>query len=134
MKVFGHIVATLLGIAFIVFGLNFFFNFMPTGAKPSAGSPPALFFGAIVPTGFFAFVKVLEIIGGVFLLIPLLRNLGVLIIVPIVVNIVAFKIFITAGKGLFDIPVVAVVVLTAATLFVQKEYFLKLIPCKCQKA
>lgn len=35
---------------------------MPSG--PPEGSPPALFMAVLFPTGYLAFVKVLEIIGG----------------------------------------------------------------------
>jgi putative oxidoreductase len=35
-----------------------------------ANSPPAMFLGAMIPTSYFAFVKVLEITGGIVVAIP----------------------------------------------------------------
>jgi putative oxidoreductase len=121
--------AGLLGLAFIFFGLNHFLNFLPSPGSPPPGHPVALFFGAIAPTGFLTFVKVLEILGGIAVIIPLTRNIGLLILGPIVVNILAFKIFI-AGGGLLDPVLIAICVLSAYTLIAQRADFLKLIPCK----
>ena len=56
----------LLLLAFVVFGSNFFLNFIPMPNDPSpADAPHKLFMGALFPTGYLAFVKVLEILGGI---------------------------------------------------------------------
>jgi len=114
----------LLGLMFLVFGLNFFLKFLPMPAPPE-GSPAAAFMGAMFTTGFLAFVKVLEIAGGILVAIPKTRCLGLLILGPIVVNIVAFQIFI--GGGLFQPPVVAVALLSAFLLWAERQSFLQLI-------
>ena len=88
-----HIAATLLGLAFVVFGLNHFLNFIPMGDPPPEGSPPALFFGAIGPTGYLSFVKIVEIVGGLLVAIPKTRNFGLLALGPVVINILAFNVF-----------------------------------------
>jgi hypothetical protein len=113
MKKAQIVAGALLGLLFVVFGLNFFLKFIPMPPPPPEGSPPAMFFGAVYATGFLAFVKVLEILGGVLVTVPRTRALGLLILVPIIVNIVAFHAFITAGAGLFDPPVVLITVLAA---------------------
>lgn len=114
MKHAPTIAAGLLGLIFVVFGLNFFLKFIPMPPGPPEGSPPALFMAALFPTGYLAFVKVLEILGGVLVAIPKTRNIGLLVLGPIIVNILAFHVFLTGGAGLAD-PVV--ILITALPLF-----------------
>lgn len=127
MKHIPNIAAGLLGLAFLVFGLNHFLNFIPKGDGPPAGSPPALFFGAIIPTGFLTFVKIFEILGGILVAIPKTRNFGLLILGPIVINIIAINIFIMGGNSVFQPPVIIVGVLSAYLLFVERQKFLNLL-------
>jgi putative oxidoreductase len=70
MKLIPNIAGVLLGLVFNVVALNFFFRFFEMPTLP-ANSPPAMFLGAMIPTGYFAFVKVLEITGGILVAIPL---------------------------------------------------------------
>lgn len=123
MKHLPNIAAGLLGLAFVIFGINFFAPFLPPFPPPEAGSPPALFFGAVGATGFMAFVKALEIIGGLLVALPKTRNLGLLVLGPIVVNILAFNIFIAGGAAVFQPPVIAISILSAYLLWVGRKKF-----------
>ena len=107
----------LLGLLFVIFGLNFFLKFMEVPAPPE-GSHMATFGGVLYVTGFFGFVKTLEIIGGILVAIPKTRNFGLLILTPIVVVILATHVFIIGGAGLFAPPVVLITALTAYLLVV----------------
>lgn len=128
MKKLPTIAGGLLGLAFIIFGLNYFLQFMPAGGPMEEGSPGALFFGAIVPTGFLAFVKVFEILGGILVAIPKTRNIGLLILGPIVINILAINAFILGGfAALLQPPVIVISVLAAYLLFAAKDKFLGLL-------
>lgn len=113
MKHAPTIAAGLLGLIFVVFGLNFFLKFIPIPPAPE-GSPPAMFLGAMYITGYLAFIKVLEILGGLLVAIPKTRNIGLLVLGPIIVNILAFHVFLTGGAGLAD-PVI--ILITALPLF-----------------
>ncbi|MEO6787078.1 MAG: hypothetical protein ABI318_13185 [Chthoniobacteraceae bacterium] len=115
-KLASNIAGGLLGLIFVTFALNYFFPFLPMPPGPPAGSPPALFMGALIPTGYFAFIKVLEITGGVLTAIPKTRNFGLLILGPIIVNILAFQIFLLKGAALFHPPIVPVIAVLAAFL------------------
>ena len=117
------IAGALLGLLFIVFGLNFFLIYSNTFT--TGRSHTASFMGAAYMTGFLTFVKVLEILGGVLVAIPKTRNLGLLILGPIIVNILAFNYFI-AGGGLLQPPVILVTVLAAFLLYVERSAFRKL--------
>lgn len=122
MKLISTIAAALLGLAFIVFGLNFFFNFIPMPADPSpADAPHKLFMAAMFPTGYLKFVKILEVIGGVLVIVPQVRNLGLLILGPIIVNILAFHVFLTKGAGLTDPPILVISGLSLFLLFSERK-------------
>ena len=82
--------------------------------------------GAAYITGFLTFVKVLEIIGGILVAVPKTRNFGLLILGPIIVNILAFHIFIVGG-GLFQAPVVIVTVLATVLLWSERSAFCSLV-------
>ena len=116
MKHLPNIAAGLLGIAFITFGLNHFFPFLPPFPAPPEGSPVAMFMGAVYSTGFMSFVKAFEIIGAILVIIPKTRNFGLLILGPIIINILAFNIFIAGGAAVFQGPVIVVSVLAAYLL------------------
>ncbi len=115
----------LLGLAFIFFSLNFFCGFIKM-PPPAEGSPAAAFMGAMYGSGYLAFVKVLELIGGVLVAIPKTRNIGLLILGPIVVNILAFHVFVSKG-GLFEPPVILITVLSALLLWSGRKSFTKLL-------
>lgn len=127
MKTATTIAGGLLGLAFIVFGLNFFLKFIPMGDGPPEGSPVALFFGAVGPTGFMAFVKVCEILGGVLVAIPKTRNFGLLVLGPIILNILAFHIFIGSPANLADPALIVICTLAAFLLVAAKDKFLNLL-------
>ena len=105
------IASILLGLVFVVFGLNFFLNFLPVPAPPE-GSPAAQFMGAMFVTGMLTVVKVLEIAGGILVAIPRTRNIELLVLGPIVVNILLFNILIAPG-GWTQPPVLLVTALSA---------------------
>lgn len=115
MKHVPNIIGGLLGLAFIAFSLMFFFKLMPDQPAPPEGTPPALFMGALAPTGYMHFVKFFELAGGILVAIPRTRNWGLLVLGPIIVNILAFHIFIMKGAMLMD-PVLILVCLMAAYL------------------
>jgi putative oxidoreductase len=122
MKYAPTIAGGILGLAFIVFGLNFFLNFIPMPADPSPpDAPHKLFMGALFPTGYLAFVKVLEVLGGLLVAVPKTRNLGLLVLGPILVNILAFHAFLLKGAGLFDPMLIVLCVLAAFLLWAERK-------------
>ena len=127
MKKYIPIVAgVVLGLLFVMSGVVVLFKLAPMPKLPE-GSPAALFMGALGPTGYMNFVKVLEILGGILVAIPRTRNLGLLVLGPIIVNILAFQIFIAGGSDLFAPMLVVIVVLTLYLLWVGRKAFAGLI-------
>ena len=128
MKLLSTLASVLLGLAFITFGANFFLNFIPMPADPSpTDAPHKLFMAAMFPTGYLAFVKVLEILGGLLVALPITRNIGLLVLGPIIVNIVAFHVFLTKGAGLTDPPILVIGILSAFLLFTERKAWLGLV-------
>jgi len=126
MKLASNIAGVLLGLIFNVVAWNFFLHFFSMPAPP-AGSPPAMFLGAMIPTGYFAFVKVLEITGGILVATPPTRPLGLLALGPIVVNILCFHTFLTKGAGLVGLPLL-VAVLSLFLLWTERAAYSRLLP------
>jgi putative oxidoreductase len=126
MKYVPMIVGALLGLLFIFAGMMVLLNLAPNPPLPE-GTPMALFMGAFGPTGYMHFVKVLEVLGGVFVAIPKTRNFGLLILGPIVVNILAFHIFIAKGAMLADPMLIFTVLASAYLLFDARKKFAALL-------
>ena len=113
MKHATNIVGVLLGFVFVAGGLFFFFGTLPP--PPPADSLPGKFMAAFGPTGYMTFVKICEILGGTLVAVPKTRNLGLLILGPILINILCFHGFVMNGEGLFS-PVIVTLVLAALFL------------------
>jgi putative oxidoreductase len=126
MKNITIIAGALLGLLFLVFGLNFFLNFIKMPPPPE-GSPMAAFMGAMYGSGYLTFVKILEITGGILVAIPKTRNFGLLILTPIIVNILAIHVFLMGGAGLFDPPVIMITLLCGFLLYSSRETIGKLV-------
>ena len=120
MKYLPNVLGGLLGLMFAAFALMFFLGMMPPQDAPPEGSPQAMFMGAFFPTGYLSFVKALELIGGILVAIPKTRNFGLLVLGPIIVNILAFHVFINKGATLAD-PVLIVICLIAAFLLLAER-------------
>jgi hypothetical protein len=126
MKHLPTIAGVLLGAIFLMASITMLLNLVEMPSPPE-GSPAALFMGAFGPTGYMTFIKVLEIIGGIIVMIPRFRNLGLLILGPIIVNILAFHVFITVGHGLLEPMIIGMVILSAYLLWVERRAWLALI-------
>jgi putative oxidoreductase len=87
----------LLALVYLVFGANYFLHFIPM--PPMEGNAGA-FTGVLYSTGFLGFVKVLEVLLGLLLLLPATRKLALLLIAPITVNILLFELFIAHQPGI----------------------------------
>jgi putative oxidoreductase len=72
-------------------------------------------------------VKVFELIGGILVAIPRTRNFGLLVLGPIIINILAFHVFIAKGAGLFEPPLVLIVILAVFLLWSERKAFAQLI-------
>lgn len=122
MKYAPSIAGVLLGFLFIMSSVVVLFNLKAMPPLPE-GTPAAMFMGALGPTGYMTFVKVLELIGGILVAIPRTRNFGLLVLGPILVNILAFHFFILKGAGLFNPMIIVIVVLALYLLWAGRKNF-----------
>jgi putative oxidoreductase len=129
MKIAANIAGGLLGLLFIAFSVMVLFKLGPTPPAPPEGTPAALFMGAFVPTGYLTFVKVLELIGGILVAIPCTRNFGLLVLGPIIVNILAFHVFITKGADLINPVMILICALALFLLWCGRRAFAGLLNC-----
>ena len=91
MKYVPTVTRVLLGLVFFVFGLNFFLHFIPQPSPPPAA---AAFAGALFASGyFFLLLKIVEISSGLALLVNRFVPLALTVLAPVIVNIVAFHLF-----------------------------------------
>ena len=89
MKIAVLIARILLGLIFVVFGLNAFLHFLPSTPPPGAAGQ---FAGLLFTTHYYIVVFALQFIGGVLLLVGRYVPLGLVILAPIIVNILLFHI------------------------------------------
>lgn len=122
MKIAANIAGGLLGLAFVAFSLMFFFGMMPEPDFPE-GSYIDLFMRSMGPSGYMGFVKACELIGGILVAVPKTRNWGLLVLGPVLVNIIAFHIFIGKGEHLLDPVLIFLCLLAAFLLWVGRKAF-----------
>ena len=112
----------LLGLSFIVFGLNGFFDFIPMEAPTGEAG---VFLGALAATGYMLpMIKLTEIVAGLMLVMNRYTTLALLLLAPIVINVFAFHLFLDS-TGLF----LALVLLSIEILLIHqnREKFCNLI-------
>ena len=96
MKIAVVIARVLLGLMFLVFGLNYFFHFLPMQPMPGdAGVLLGLFF----THGWLIFHGVLYIVAALLLLSGWYVPVGLTILGPFIVNILLFHLTIAPGIG-----------------------------------
>lgn len=100
MKIAVVIARILLGLVFLVFGLNAFFHFIPMQPIPGDAGTLAML---MYQHGWFTFHGVLYVIAGVLLLVGRYVPIALVILGPFLVNILVFHLTLGAsgiGPGL----------------------------------
>ncbi len=128
MKYLPTIAGILLGLLFIMSAVVVLFGLIPEDKMPPPATPEAgMFMGALGSTGYLPMVKFFELLGGILVAIPKTRNLGLLVLGPIIVNILAYHAFITKGEGLFGPMLLGIVALALFLLWVERRAFAGLV-------
>ncbi len=125
MKHIPTVAGVLLGLLFIMSACVVLFGLAPTPEIPE-GSPASAFFAAFGPTGYLTFIKVLELLGGVMVAIPRTRNVGLLILGPIIVNILAFHMFVTRD-GILSPMLLGISALALYLLWAERRAWMTLV-------
>lgn len=99
MKIVTLICRLLLGLAFMVFGLNILWPFLPQPPVPE-GSLTAQFMAVMIPTHWMALVGAFQLLGGLLVVIGRTAPMGLALLSPVLVNILAFHVFLQNGAGI----------------------------------
>ncbi len=91
MTTLDKIITYLFAIIYLVFGLNFFLDFIP---MPDLDGNALQYMILLGSTGYMAAVKVLEIAVALMLLLNIQRPLAWLLIAPVSTNILMYDVFI----------------------------------------
>ncbi len=122
MKIATIIARSLLGLIFVVFGLNMFLHFIQMPPPPEG--PAREFMTALFLSHYLYVVGALQVVGGVLLLIGRKVPLGLTLLGPVIVNILCFHVLM-APAGL---PMAIVVSLLALFLLWRyREHFAGLV-------
>ncbi|HET9995036.1 MAG TPA: hypothetical protein VFQ18_06495 [Candidatus Acidoferrum sp.] len=94
-RFFPAVARVLMGLIFLVFGLNGFLNFVPQPKTPVPEGALA-FVGAMMKTGYMIrLIAGTQVLVGVLLLTNCFVPLALAIIAPVIVNIIAFHLFLS---------------------------------------
>ena len=118
MKNLTLIARLLLGLIFVLFGLNGFLNFLSMGPMPSglAGQ----FVGALVLSHYFWIVAALQVAGGALLLVNRFVPLSLVLLGPVIVNIILYHVFLNpTGIAL----AIVVAILWLIVFYARRQYF-----------
>src|SRR5262245_3829513 len=96
MKIIALISRLLLGLTFLVFGLNGFLHFIP---MPLPSGVAGQFLGALFVSRYLVAVSSVQVVAGVLLLINRYLPLALTLLGPVIVNILLFH-FLMAPSGL----------------------------------
>ena len=109
------IVRVLMGLGFTIFGLNGFLHFMPEPKQQMSEAATALMTGFAKSGYVLPLVSGTQLIVGILLLTNLFVPLALVLIMPVLVNILAFHIFVQPG-------ILPGAILTAFELFLAWSY------------
>jgi putative oxidoreductase len=132
MKIVTLVARSLLGVIFVVFGSNMFLHFIPMPPPPEG--PARDFMTALFVSHHLYLVGALQVAGGLLLLTGRWAPLGLTLLGPVIVNILAFHLLMSpAGLGM------ALVVSALAILLIwrYRERFAELVrppqPARAEK-
>ncbi len=98
MRIATLVLRLLLGLVFLVFGLNGFLHFIPQPPMPPGDA--ATLSTVLAHSGWMTFVSLLEVIASLMLLAGRYVPLGLTLLAPILVNILLFHTTLLRGNGI----------------------------------
>jgi putative oxidoreductase len=110
MKIAALIARILLGVVFVVFGLNGFLNFIPATLPSGLAGQ---FIAVLLQSHYVLFVSAFQLAGGVLLLVNRYVPLGLALLAPVIANILVYHL--TLDRS--GLPVAIVVAILWGVLF-----------------
>ena len=110
MKIAALIARILLGVVFVVFGLNGFLNFIPATLPSGLAGQ---FLTVLLQSHYVLFISGVQVAGGVLLLVNRYVPLGLTLLAPVIANILVYHL--TLDRS--GLPVAIVVAILWGVLF-----------------
>ena len=120
MKIATTVSRFIMGLGFVVFGANILHPFLPQPPMPE-GSLPAQFMTVMGPTHWMTLVGLFQLFGGAFMLLGGTAPIGLTLLGPVLVNILAFHVLLMGGAGIA--PGVVFSVLELFLIYSYRSYF-----------
>jgi putative oxidoreductase len=95
MKIVTIVARILLGLPFVIFGANGLHPFLPMPPPPSG--PAGQYVGALFQSHYALVPFLVQLIGGILLLVNLYVPLALTLLGPVIVNILCFHVFMEPG-------------------------------------
>ena len=118
MKIVALIARILLGLIFVVFGLNGFLNFLSMGPMPTGVA--GQFLGALFQSHYLHAVAAVQVVGGLLLLVNRFVPLALVLLGTVIVNILFYHLFMNFA----GIPMaILVLILWVIVFYRHRQYF-----------
>ena len=118
MKIVALVARLLLGLIFLVFGLNGFLNFLSMGPMPTGVA--GQFIGALFQSHYLHAVAAVQVIGGVLLLVNRFVPLALVLLGAVIANIFFYHLF----MNFEGIPMaILVLILWLIVFYRHRQYF-----------
>ncbi len=118
MKIASLIARLLLGLIFVVFGLNGFLNFLSMGPMPTGVA--GQFLGALFQSHYLHAVAAVQIVGGLLLLVNRFVPLALVLLGAVIANIFFYHLFMNLEGILMAI---LVLILWVIVFYRHRQYF-----------
>jgi len=100
MKLIPLVCRILLGLLFVIFGVNGLHPFIPMGPMPPAGTAVGDWNNIMMASHWMQIIALMQLIGGLLVLIGGTLPLGLCVLCPITFNILCFHMTLTGGHGI----------------------------------
>jgi len=118
MKIAALIARLLLGLIFVVFGLNGFLNFLSMGPMPTGVA--GQFLGALFQSHYLHAVAAVQVVGGLLLLVNRFVPLALVLLGAVIANIFFYHLF----MNLEGVPMaILVLILWVIVFYRHRQYF-----------
>ena len=118
MKIVALVARLLLGLIFVVFGLNGFLNFLSMGPMPTGVA--GQFIGALFQSHYLHAVAAVQVVGGLLLLVNRFVPLALVLLGAVIANIFFYHLFMNLEGILMAI---LVLILWVIVFYRHRQYF-----------
>ena len=129
MKIATIVSRVLLGLGFVVFGLNILHPFLPQ-PPPQEGSMAAQFMAVAGPSHWMSVVGFIQLVGGALVLVGGTAPLGLALLAPVLVNILVFHVLLMGGEGIA--PGIVFSILELFLLYSYRHHFAGILTTKAR--